>query len=123
MKEGKKFDQDKLRWDLVPWEPLEEVVKVFTFGAKKYGDRNWEQGIKWLRIFAAQMRHLSGFRKGEKADHESGLHPLAHVAWGCLCLMEYENTRKEFDDRVQPSITYKRKQGKIYITLHNIKGD
>lgn len=30
------FKDDKLRWDLLPLELIEEVVKVYHFGAKKY---------------------------------------------------------------------------------------
>lgn len=32
------FKDDKLRWDLLPLDLIEEVVKVYTAGAKKYGE-------------------------------------------------------------------------------------
>ena len=31
---GKKYDQDKVRMDLLPFDSLEEIAKVLTFGAK-----------------------------------------------------------------------------------------
>jgi len=96
---GRKDDQGKPRWDLVPMSAVESVVSVFTMGAKKYRDRNWEKGIAWLRVFAAVMRHLCAWRKGEDLDQESGLPHLAHVAWGCLALLEYSRTKPEMDDR------------------------
>ena len=44
MKEGKKNDyQDgKLRWDLLPLEEIEDIVKLYTAGSIKYGDNNWQ---------------------------------------------------------------------------------
>ena len=33
---GRKNDQGKLRWSLVPWDGLEGVVKVLDYGAAKY---------------------------------------------------------------------------------------
>jgi hypothetical protein len=38
--EGLKFDEGKLRFDLIPIYPLEELARVYTIGAKKYGDYN-----------------------------------------------------------------------------------
>lgn len=31
-----KFDTEKDRWDLLPWRAVREVVRVVTYGAKKY---------------------------------------------------------------------------------------
>ena len=42
--EGEKFDEGKLRWDLVPELSSMEIAKVFTLGAAKYGDFNWFVG-------------------------------------------------------------------------------
>lgn len=33
------YKDDKLRWDLLPLDLIEEVVKVYHFGAKKYDIR------------------------------------------------------------------------------------
>ena len=38
---GRKDDAGKLRWSLIPTQALEDVVKVLTYGARKYGDDNW----------------------------------------------------------------------------------
>ena len=46
--EGQKFDTDKLRYELLPPELLEETARVLTFGAVKYADRNWELGMNYL---------------------------------------------------------------------------
>lgn len=82
--EGKKFDQNKPRMDLLPMDALLEVAKVLTFGATKYGDRNWELGIDPQRLRAAQMRHDAATELGELTDPESGLIHTAHKATDAL---------------------------------------
>ena len=39
-KEGKKNDKkdDKTRWELIPLDCLEDIARVYTEGAKKYGE-------------------------------------------------------------------------------------
>ena len=96
---ARKDDSGKLRWDLVPVRPMEKVVEVFTKGAVKYSDRNWEKGLAWGRVFAAMMRHGWRWWNGEKYDKEDGQHHLSSVAWCALVLMEYEETCPEKDDR------------------------
>ena len=80
----KKFDKDKRRWRLLPYEVLEQVVAIFDFGANKYGVDNWKNCDDWDRYFDAMMRHLMAWRQGEIVAPESGQHHLAHVicnAW------------------------------------------
>jgi len=97
---GTKFDEGKERYDLVPPWALNELIKVYTYGTIKYDDNNWWKGMKWGKLFAALMRHAWKWWRGEKVDDESGLHHLAHVAWQCFSLMEYERNNIGEDDRV-----------------------
>lgn len=97
--QAKKNDNDKLRYDLIPPYALEEVVKVFGIGAKKYGDHNYRKGLGWSRIYAAMMRHLEAWRRGEDDDPVDGQKHLASVAWGAMALLEYSHIAKELDDR------------------------
>jgi|TARA_R110000744_G_scaffold155563_2_gene270904 hypothetical protein len=101
MGEGTKFDkgEDKLRYDLIPVYPLAELARVYTIGAKKYDDRNWEKGLHWGRVFRALCSHAWKWWGGEKYDSEDGQHHLASVAWCALALIEYERTSKGTDDR------------------------
>ena len=86
MSEGTKFDNGKKRWDLLPFGSIDAVASVLTFGAGKYGDRNWEDNaLTPQRIEAALGRHYSAHMQGEYDDQESGLPHLAHVA--CCALM------------------------------------
>ena len=83
--EGRKFDREKLRWDLVPWDSVEQIVDVLTYGAKKYAPDNWKSVPEGrTRYFAALCRHLFAWWRGEKIDPESGKPHLAHV--GCCVL-------------------------------------
>ena len=99
--EGVKFDKEKVRYDLVPVEPFLETVKVLTFGSIKYGDRNWELGMEWMRLAGSISRHLEAWKAGETYDPESGLHHMAHICCDAMFLNEYTRTHPEFDNRVK----------------------
>jgi len=92
---GRKDDMGKLRWDLVDYDQLEKMVKVLTFGANKYGDNNWRDVQNPInRYFAAALRHLIAYRKGEKIDKESGIEHLAHAFANLMFLLYLEETKK-----------------------------
>lgn len=97
--EGKKFDQDKVRLDLLPEEGLWEIGRVLTMGARKYGEHNWRKGMAWSRLFGAIKRHLSAMWQGEDVDPESGLLHAAHAACGTLMLLVYQLLGMGTDDR------------------------
>lgn len=100
--EGAKFDQDKIRLDLVsPWFVL-EVAKVLTKGAEKYEPHNWAKGIVYSRVIGAVERHLNAFKMGEDLDPEWNLHHLAHLGCCVMFLLHYEMLKQhyeEYDDR------------------------
>jgi hypothetical protein len=99
-REGTKHDSGKARFDLLPAFPLEQMAHLYTFGAKKYADRNWEKGISYSRIFAALMRHAWAFWRGEDNDPEHKLHHMTSVAWCAFALVEYwHKKREDLDDR------------------------
>ena len=87
--EGEKFDEGKLRWDLVPELASAEIAKVFTLGAAKYGDFNWYTGIRYRRLWAAARRHVNAFLMGEKID-EIGTHHLANAIVNLMMMLEFE---------------------------------
>lgn len=96
--QGRKDDGEKLRYDLIPIGPLAEVAHVYTQGAKKYSDRNWEKGLQYSRVYGALLRHIFAWWGGEQR-HEASMHHLASAAWAALALLEYERTHPELDDR------------------------
>ena len=69
--QGVKYDSEKIRMDLIPPEALQAIAERFTIGAKKYGDRNWENGIGYSRIYGAVLRHLVAWFSGEDRDPET----------------------------------------------------
>jgi len=97
--EGKKFDADKTRYDLLPPEFLDGTAVILTFGAAKYGERNWELGMAWGRPFGALMRHMWAWWRGEDKDPETGKSHLWHAACCIAFLMAYEERGIGTDDR------------------------
>lgn len=92
-------NQGKTQWELMPTEALEEVAKVFTYGAQKYDPDNWRKGFPWRSVFGSGMRHMQAWLSGEDYDEESGLHHLAHAACNMLFLLQYYRTGVGVDDR------------------------
>lgn len=92
---GRKDDQEKNRLDLIEPEFIEGVGKVLTFGANKYEPNNWQKVEDAEdRYYAAALRHLIAWRKGEKTDQESGISHLDHVACNIMFLQHFEREEK-----------------------------
>lgn len=113
---GIKHDGAKDRFALVPWDALREVARVFTVGATKpqkdgsppYGERNWEKGLAYSRVFSSTMRHLTDWFQGRMTydPDGTGLRNIAQAAWGCLVLCAFElRGRDDLDDRPGGPVT------------------
>lgn len=86
---------DKLRWDLLPMEEIEDIVKVYHAGAKKYGPNNWQNlDNGFERYRAAAARHLMEYMKGERMDKETNVHHLAAAAWNVITMLWYDKHGK-----------------------------
>ncbi len=96
---AKKFDDEKVRMDLLPANALTEIAKVLTFGARKYDAWNWAKGMAWSRLIGAALRHLFAWARGEDTDPETGLSHLAHLGCCVVFLLEYEHGGLGVDDR------------------------
>jgi len=94
-----RFDANKLRYELLPADGLEELVKVYTEGARKYEDNNWTKGMAWSRVFGSLLRHAWAFWKGEIHDPETGCHHMAMAAWNCIALCVYDLRKAGEDNR------------------------
>jgi len=88
-REGVKYDDEKLRWDLLPYNTIEKVVEILTYGAKKYADNNWKK-IEPKRYISALMRHLVAEITGEDNDKESGFLHLSHVVCNAIFLLWFK---------------------------------
>ena len=88
---GQKDDKEKNRLDLIEPEFIESVGKVLTFGANKYEPNNWQKvDDAEDRYYAAALRHLMAWRRGEKTDLESGISHLDHAACNIMFLQHFE---------------------------------
>jgi len=98
--QGVKHDDSKARYDLIPPEAIEGLAHLYALGAEKYGDRNWEEGLAFGRVFAAMMRHAWAWWRGEDYDKD-GHHHLLSVAWGAFTLFTFQMRKTETDGRVK----------------------
>lgn len=127
MSEGKttarRYDQGKLRMDLIPVRPLKEVAKVYTYGAAKYhlydeqgniiedASDNWRKGMSWRKTIGAVKRHIAEFEDGQDFDPDPKMNNTLHIAnaaWGLFTLMEYYRIAPEFDDRQHKYLRHKK---------------
>lgn len=101
-----KHDSGKPDWSLVPFEALEEVVRVLEFGAKKYSRDNWRtgEGFKYSRVLSSLLRHIYSYLRGEDNDPESGLSHMAHAGCNVLFILYYIKNKSRYknDDRYVP---------------------
>ena len=63
------------RFDLFPYEALEELARWYEAGAEKYGDRNWEKGISVKDCMNRMARHSAKACNGWMDEG-----PFAHLA-------------------------------------------
>src|SRR3990167_9196396 len=90
MAEAHKNDSGKVRLELHPFDVLESVGWVWTKGAEKYKDRNWERGFNWSRVFGAVLRHLFAWGSGRRVDPEWGYSHLDHALCSLMMLRAHE---------------------------------
>lgn len=99
MEKGLRYNQGKLRWSLVDFDALEDMVKVLEFGAEKYDDHNWKKGLNTTQVCESLMRHLTAYLRGEDKDPESGVSHIGHIQCNAMFLSYMEKFKKDFDDR------------------------
>jgi hypothetical protein len=94
-----RFNEGKLRYDLVNPQAHRDMVKVLTYGSVKYNDRNWEKGLGWTSVLASLKRHIAAYEAGEDFDPESGELHMAHAACNIHYLNAYYYIFPQGDDR------------------------
>ena len=98
-REAGRFDEGKVRHDLIPAWAIEELAKVYTYGCQKYDDNNWWKGMKWSKVMGPLERHYNKWKRGKIIDEESGCLHLAMVAWQAIALMSYQKNNLGVDNR------------------------
>lgn len=94
-----RYNNGKLRWSLVDFDALEDMVKVLEFGANKYDDNNWKKGLKTPEIIESMMRHMTAYMRGEDIDPESGLPHTGHILCNAMFLSYMQSFKPDFDTR------------------------
>lgn len=98
-----KQDKGKRRMDLLPWDALDSVGDILTYGINKYPkpEENWRVNSKLediSRYKAALLRHYSAMVQGETRDSESGLPHMAHIATNSLFIVALEKKYGVYDE-------------------------
>lgn len=76
---------------LMPPLAEEEVAKVLTHGALKYGPENWRDVENAQdRYLDAALRHINARRQGKRTDEDSGLRAIAHAICSLYFLLELD---------------------------------
>lgn len=101
-KEGLRYNEGKLRYDLEHPIARKGLIEVLSFGANKYEDRNWEKGMAWSKVIASLKRHLAAIEAGEDYDEESKLLHIDHVQANAHFLSAYYKIAPQFDNRPRP---------------------
>lgn len=111
MNKARRYNQGKLRYELLPEYALRDIVEVYTKGAHKYtiyndddsikddGSNNWRKGLSWMSMLSSIERHIKAFKQGEDFDPDLGTKHLANAAWGIMGLLEYYKIYPQGDDR------------------------
>lgn len=89
------------RFELLPWDAVAEVTRVYAFGASKYEADNYLKGYSWRLSAGALFRHIALWMCGQDYDGESGLHHLAHACWHTLTLLTFHLRGLGTDDRAK----------------------
>jgi hypothetical protein len=97
--QAKHFDDGKPRLELLPYESLAEIAKVFDYGFSKYGTGNWAKGMLWTKMAASVLRHTYKWLAGQDKDEESGLSHMAHAGACVIMILYYEQYKQELDNR------------------------
>lgn len=94
-----RFNEGKVRWDLLDATALEGVAAVLAFGTKKYSAENWRKGLSWKSTLRSLESHLQELKRGEDIDPESGLPHIDHLGCNWMFFSNYQKMGIGEDDR------------------------
>lgn len=118
MKEGTKYDNGKLRLAemIIDFRvAMEELCKVWEFGANKYEKSNWKKLANPVdRYTNAMLRHLLA-EETNLVDDESNLLHAAHIAFNALARLYFIARNKKIDKKVDTTLQqfYELKEGQV----------
>jgi hypothetical protein len=76
---------------------LHELARVYTFGAKQYGDYSWKTVPNAEdRYLGAMQRHIYEFQHGNYLNYQDDmLYHIAQVAWNAISLLWFKQNKGE----------------------------
>lgn len=110
---GRKYDAEKLRFDLIPPECEAAIAAILTFGAIKYDDNNWQKLENYMdRYYAAGRRHGNLRRMGEIFDKDSGMLHSAHEAVNAIFIL-YQDIKEHIGkDKLMEHLTLRLREAR-----------
>lgn len=99
---AQRHNAGKLRWSLVDFESMEDMLRVLEFGAGKYSPDNWKLGLNKDELLESAIRHLMALMRGEEMDKESGLPHNGHVMCNMMFYSFYSRNNKFAAERRNP---------------------
>ena len=111
---GRKDDNGKLNYSIMPLNEIEEIMGVIQMGANKYEIDNWKDMEDPMRFMAAMERHYISYMKAvqhnadikagrikdnmtdrdKRRDKESMKSHLAHIAVNAIFKMWHDHNQK-----------------------------
>ena len=94
--EGVKHDKEKLKYHLIPWQVMEGMAAILTFGANKYSPGGWKLlADPEKRYEDAMWRHLMEYKKGNRLDKDSKMPHLWHCVTNLAFLIYFDMRSEE----------------------------
>jgi len=81
------------RFDLIPPGPIARLALVYERGAKAYGERNWEKGMKFSRLLNSTLRHISKYMLGKKEEDH-----IVQAIWNLMAVAHFQDHLPELND-------------------------
>lgn len=114
---GIKFDDKKPNLALIPIEAIWALGESLSYGAKKYGDDNYREGLRVRRQLSAALRHIYQALEQEDIDKESGCLHLGNALASISMAIYTIKHNPDFDDRY--FIKKEREQIEAVLTARN----
>lgn len=80
-------DVADVAWNLLPFDGIREIAKIFAEGVPSHGARNWESGQDPESTFNHLLDHLFRWWHGDRGGKENH---LAKAGWGIVTLLAFE---------------------------------
>lgn len=87
------IEEGKGRYDLLPWDAIDELAKHCEQGSIKYGERNCEKGIPIHSLVDSAIRHLSCYMRGQIDENH-----LVAAMWNISFAIYMEKNNPEMQD-------------------------